>query len=138
MTAGLGLWHLLLHSTKIACWQFSKSRLLLLASPKSSLILYEGLARWKPLGFRDYCWYYKAVHCWLKILQEKNPLFILNHGASSTKQGNLYIAKNRDEFQNARTRTIPRPECCSAYLKNSNVIDIHNHMCQKLLRLEKH
>ena len=73
-----------------------------------------------------------------KYCKRKTLCFIFNHGASSTEQGNPYIAKYRDQYKNARTRIIQRPECCSTYFQHCNVIDVHNHLRQKNLRLEKH
>ena len=73
-----------------------------------------------------------------KYCKKKTLCFIFNHEASSTKPNIPYVAKCRDETKNPRMHTIPRPECCSTYSQHCNVIDIHNHMLQKLLRLEKH
>ena len=73
-----------------------------------------------------------------KYCRKKTLCFIFNHGASSTQPGIPYVAKYRDGNKNPRMRIIQRPKCCSTYFLHCNVIEVHNHMCQKLLRLEKH
>ena len=49
-----------------------------------------------------------------------------------------YIAKFPDAFGNSISRRIPRPEIISTYFCHSNCIDVHNHLRQHLLALERH
>jgi hypothetical protein len=73
-----------------------------------------------------------------KYSKRKCLVFLFNEGASHTEPGEPYMARWVDDNGNSRYREVPRPFCCSKYFKYSNVIDVHNQMRQKELRLEKH
>ncbi|GFH45724.1 hypothetical protein CTEN210_02198 [Chaetoceros tenuissimus] len=72
-----------------------------------------------------------------KYSSKKTMCFIFPEGTVSTEPGDPYVARYKDENGNNRTREVPRPECCSFYFQNSNVIDVLNQLRQHDLRLEK-
>jgi hypothetical protein len=72
-----------------------------------------------------------------KYCKSKTLCFIFNEGVSGTYPGKPYVAKWKDDNNNTKLREVPRPEVCSLYFRHSNVIDVHNQMRQKELRLEK-
>ena len=59
-------------------------------------------------------------------------------GSGHTEPGSEYKARWKDEHGNMSMRLIPRPDIISKYFSASNVIDMHNHARQYMLRLEKH
>jgi hypothetical protein len=73
-----------------------------------------------------------------KYCKSKTLCFIFNEGASSTEQGEPYIAKWKDDNDNTIMKQVNRPEVCSIYFRYNNVIDVHNMMRQKELALEKY
>ncbi|GFH47221.1 hypothetical protein CTEN210_08413 [Chaetoceros tenuissimus] len=72
-----------------------------------------------------------------KYSSKKTMCFIFPENTVSTEPGDPYIARYKDENGNNRTREVRRPECCSFYFQNSNVIDVLNQLRQHDLRLEK-
>ena len=81
-------------------------------------------------GVRLYALGYK--YCKKKVL-----FFLFTEGAGHTEPGEAYEAKWTDAHGNRCKRYVPRPQVCSVYFGNCNGIDVHNQMCQKILRLEK-
>ena len=58
-------------------------------------------------------------------------------GAGSTCPGEPYEMKWSDEHGNIHMRKVPRPAVNSKFFNNSNAVDVHNHMKQYALKLEK-
>ena len=54
----------------------------------------------------------------------------------TTEPGFPYIARFPDEYGNVRERCILRPKCLTTYFRVANLIDMHNHPRQGVLRLE--
>ena len=73
-----------------------------------------------------------------KYCKAKTLCFLFTEGATSTEMGDPYVAKWKDEHGNSMWREVPRPECCTRYFQNSNIIDVLNQQRQKELRLEKY
>ena len=63
--------------------------------------------------------------------------FISTTGAGSTVDGKPYEMKFADENGNIHIRLVPRPELVSFFFQHVNAVDIHNHLRQSSLRLEK-
>ena len=63
--------------------------------------------------------------------------FICTEGAGSTAEGKPYEMKWTDECGNINVRNVPRPQIISQFFANCNGVDIHNHLRQYCLRLEK-
>ena len=74
-----------------------------------------------------------------KYNARKALCFIMTKEAAATKPGaKPYIARFPDQFGNVCSRKVPRPEAVSLYFSHNNVIDVHNHLRQHLLGLERH
>ena len=67
----------------------------------------------------------------------KKVLCFVFTGDCSTRGGDPYIARFRDEYGNLATREIARPACVSQYFKFSPRVDNHNQVRQYELALEK-
>ena len=63
--------------------------------------------------------------------------FVCTDGAGTTKEGKPYEMKWTDEFGNVNVRTVPRPYVVSNFFEHCNSVDIHNHLRQSCLKLEK-
>ena len=71
-----------------------------------------------------------------KYNSRKTLTFAMSKNAETTEPGYPYIARFPDEHGNVRERRVLRPKCLSVYFGVSNIIDIHNHFRQGILRLE--
>jgi len=70
---------------------------------------------------------------------KKTVCFVMTKQAGSTVPGSTpHIAKFPDAFGNSMSRRIPRPEIISTHFRHRNCIDVHNHLQQHLLALERH
>jgi hypothetical protein len=67
----------------------------------------------------------------------KKVLCFVFTGDFSTRGGDPYVARFRDEHGNLATRNIARPACVSQYFKFSPKVDNHNQLRQYELALEK-
>jgi len=67
----------------------------------------------------------------------KKVLCFVFTGDCSTRGGDPYVARFRDEHGNLATRNIARPACISQYFKFSPRVDNHNQLRQYELALEK-
>ena len=63
--------------------------------------------------------------------------FMMTKDSRSTTTGRRYSAKFRDPFGNLCYREIFCPDCTTKVFKQSNVIDMHNQVCQFQLGLKK-
>lgn len=69
---------------------------------------------------------------------KKNTLFfVCTIGAGSTTDGKPYEMKWSDDHGNINIRKVSRPSVLSEFFKNSNSVDVHNHLRQYCLKLEK-
>ena len=71
-----------------------------------------------------------------KYNSRKTLTFAMSKNAETTEPGYPYIARFADEHGNVRERRVLRPKCLSVYFGVSNIIDVHNHFRQGILRLE--
>ena len=73
-----------------------------------------------------------------KYNARKTLCFVMTKNAGATSPGATpYIAKWPDKYRNVLEREIPRPDVISNYFRASNKIDVHNHLRQSLLGLER-
>lgn len=63
--------------------------------------------------------------------------FVSTPGAGTTEDGEPYEMKWADEHGNINVRHVPRPEVISHFFQHSNSVDVHNHLRQYCLKLEK-
>ena len=63
--------------------------------------------------------------------------FVCTPGAGTTLPGKPYEMKWSDKFGNVNVRKVPRPSVISKFFNNCNSVDVHNHLRQYCLRLEK-
>ena len=63
--------------------------------------------------------------------------FVSTEQAASTTDGTPYEMKWTDEYSNVHIRTVPRPELVSFFFEHVNAVDVHNHLRQHCLKLEK-
>ena len=63
--------------------------------------------------------------------------FIFTSNAGSTVNGDPYEMKWTDKHGNVHIRKVPRPEIVSKFFQHSNCVDVHNHLRQYCLKLEK-
>ena len=63
--------------------------------------------------------------------------FVCTDGAGSTSPGSPYEMKWSDEHGNIHVRKVPRPAVISKFFQFVNAVDIHNHLRQSCLKLEK-
>ena len=78
----------------------------------------------------------KLVAIGYKYNSRKTLLFCMSKDAETTEPGFPYVARFPDEHGNVRERRILRPKCLSIYFEAANLIDVHNHLRQGVLRLE--
>ena len=71
-----------------------------------------------------------------KYNSRKTLLFAMSKDAETTEPGFPYIARFPDEHGNVRERRVLRPKCLSVYFAAANLVDVHNHLRQGVLRLE--
>jgi hypothetical protein len=72
-----------------------------------------------------------------KYNSRKVLCFLATKNAGSTRPGEPYRARFKDDLQNSVSRPVARPKIISQYFKMSNCVDKHNHVRQFELRLEK-
>ena len=63
--------------------------------------------------------------------------FVSTEHAASTTNGTPYEMKWTDEHSNVHIRKVPRPELVSFFFEHVNAVDVHNHLRQYCLKLEK-
>ena len=63
--------------------------------------------------------------------------FVSTPNGGSTEDGDPYEMKFADENSNIHIREVPRPAFISFFFQHCNAVDIHNHLRQSSLRLEK-
>ena len=63
--------------------------------------------------------------------------FVCTSGAGSTGPGEPYEMKWSDDHGNIHIRNVSRPAVISRFFKHSNSVDVHNHLRQYCLKLEK-
>ena len=63
--------------------------------------------------------------------------FVCTGGAGSTAPGQPYEMKWSDDHGNIHVRNVQRPAVLSKFFKYINGVDIHNHLRQSCLKLEK-
>ena len=63
--------------------------------------------------------------------------FVCTAAAGSTADGIPYQMKWTDSYGNVNIRGVPRSEVISTFFRYSNSVDVHNHLRQACLRLEK-
>ena len=63
--------------------------------------------------------------------------FVSTPGAGSTVDREPYEMKFVDEYANIHIREVPRPALISYFFQHVNAVDVHNHLRQSSLRLEK-
>jgi hypothetical protein len=63
--------------------------------------------------------------------------FILTKNAGATQLGEPYHMKHTNSYGNVCTCNVNQPEVILNYFAHSNTIDVHNQLCQDLLKLEK-
>ena len=73
-----------------------------------------------------------------KYNSKKTLLFAMSRDAETTEPGLPYVARYANEHGNVRERRVLRPRCLSIYFRAANLIDMHNHLRQGVLRLEMH
>ena len=71
-----------------------------------------------------------------KYNSRKTLFFAMSRDAETTEPGLPYVARFADEHGNVRERRVLRPKCLSVYFGAANLIDVHNHLRQGVLRLE--
>ena len=72
-----------------------------------------------------------------KYNRKTTLFFVSTPGAGATTDGEPYEMKWSDEFGNVHVRDVPRPALVSYFFQHVNAIDIHNHLRQYCLRIEK-
>ena len=63
--------------------------------------------------------------------------FISSENSAPTVNGDPYEMKWTDKNKNVHVRQVPRPELVSFFFEHINAVDIHNHLRQYCLKLEK-
>ena len=63
--------------------------------------------------------------------------FISTKSAASTTDGSPYEMKLTDDHSNVHVCKVPRPELVSFFFEHVNAVDVHNHLRQFCLKLEK-
>ena len=63
--------------------------------------------------------------------------FVCTEHAGTTEDGDPYEMKWTDDVGNVHIRNVARPAVISKFFQNCNSVDVHNHLRQSCLKLEK-